>query len=76
MPENTLLAFSNHGAVGAPLASDGGDSDAVIAAFDKAGFAYDKLAADLQTEGAADFVKSWNNLLDVIVAKSAVVQAA
>ena len=40
--------------------------------FAKAGVDIDALAAQLQTEGAQAFVKSWNELLRVIESKSAV----
>src|SRR5262249_51224566 len=37
MPDKTLLAFADHGAVGDPLPADGGDVDDVLAAFSEAG---------------------------------------
>ena len=37
MPEETLLAFSEHGQVGKPMPRDGGDCEQVLAAFTKAG---------------------------------------
>ena len=37
MPEATLLAFAEHGDVGAAMPADGGDSEAVLAQFAKAG---------------------------------------
>jgi transaldolase len=37
MPEETLLAFSQHGSVGKALPRDGGDCEQVLAAFNKAG---------------------------------------
>ncbi len=70
MPEPTLKAFADHGEVGDLLPVDGGDADEVLARYAKAGVDYAKLAADLQTEGAADFAKSWNNLLECIRSKS------
>jgi transaldolase len=69
MPDATLLAFADHGAVGRPPAPDGGDADAVIAAFAKAGVDSEKLAQRLQREGEKAFIKSWNDLLDRIAAK-------
>jgi transaldolase len=71
IPEATLKAFADHGEVGPLMAVDGGDSEAVIAEFVRAGVDVDALAARLQTEGAAAFVKSWNELLEVIASKSA-----
>ena len=76
MPEGTLKAFADHGAPGAPLAQDGGDSETVLAEFAKAGIDIDALAARLQDEGAASFVKSWNDLMGCIEAKSAKIRKA
>jgi transaldolase len=70
MPEGTLKAVADHGKPGAPLAPDGGDSETVLADFAKAGVDIDALAARLQDEGAASFVKSWNDLMGCIEAKS------
>ena len=63
MPEETLKAFAEHGAVRAPMALDGGDAEAVLARFAQAGIDLDALALQLQIEGAQSFVKSWNELL-------------
>jgi transaldolase len=76
MPEATLKAFADHGSVGAPMPADGGDCEAVLAAFAQAGVDVDALAATLQREGAAAFVKSWTDLMDVIAEKSAVLEKA
>ena len=70
MPEKTLLAFADHGRVGAPLARDGGDSADVLAAFEAAGISVSALAERLQVEGADAFVKSWRSLLQRIADKS------
>jgi len=43
----------------------------VLAQFAKAGVDVDALAAQLQSEGAESFVKSWNDLMTVISSKSA-----
>jgi transaldolase len=66
MPENTLLAFADHGKVGDPLPEDGGDAEQTLKAFNDAGIDTDALAARLQTEGADAFVKSWNDLISSI----------
>jgi transaldolase len=76
IPEKTLLAFADHGEVGEVLPVDGGDAEAVIAAFAKAGIDDEKLASDLQREGADSFVKSWKDLLDCIETKSAALSGA
>jgi transaldolase len=71
VPEGTLLAFADHGKVGAPLAVDGGDAEAVIGLHARAGVDVDALAAQLQEDGAKAFVKSWNELLAGIARKAA-----
>ncbi len=76
MPEATLEAFADHGKLGAAIPADGGDCEAVLARFRTAGVDLDALAARLQTEGAASFVKSWNELLGVIASKSSALATA
>ena len=70
MPEGTLKALGDHGEIGRILPTDGGDCEAVLAEFAKAGINIDALAAQLQDEGAKSFVKSWNELMGVIASKS------
>jgi transaldolase len=76
MPEKTLLAFGAHGAVGDLLPADGGDAEDVLARIGEAGIDVDALATTLQTEGADTFVKSWDDLLARISAKSTEVRTA
>jgi len=76
MPEKTLLAFGEHGAVGDLLPADGGDAEDVLARIGTAGVDVDALAATLQTEGADAFVKSWDDLLACIGSKSDQVRTA
>jgi transaldolase len=71
MPEATLKATYDHANVSGPMAQDGADCDQVLAEFGKAGIDVIALAAKLQEEGAASFVKSWNDLMAVIASKSA-----
>lgn len=71
MPEKTLLALADHGDVGAILRRDGGDAEEVLDQFTQAGVDLDALAAKLQEDGAAAFVKSWDELLARIAEKSA-----
>lgn len=71
MPEGTLKALADHGELGAILPADGGDCEEVLAQFAKAGVDVEALAAQLQDEGAKSFVKSWHELMEVIVSKSA-----
>ena len=70
MPEGTLKAFADHGDVGAMLPADGGDCEAVLAEFAAAGVDVAALATQLQEDGAKSFVKSWNDLIAGIAAKS------
>ena len=76
MPEGTLKALAEHGEIGELLPADGGDGEKVLAEFAKAGIDIDALAARLQDEGAKSFVSSWNELMDVIAAKSAAIKSA
>jgi len=71
MPEKTLLAFADKGSVKAVMAKDGGDAEQVLSRFAQAGIDIDALAARLQVEGAASFVKSWTELMQRIKDKSA-----
>jgi transaldolase len=71
MPEGTLKALADHGALGAMLPADGGDGEEVLARFASTGVNVDALAAQLQDEGARSFVDSWRELMGVIAAKSA-----
>ncbi|HEY5424922.1 MAG TPA: transaldolase [Candidatus Tumulicola sp.] len=71
IPEATLNALAAHDVDAfAPLPDDGGDCETVLAAFAKAGTDVVALAARLQTEGAASFVKSWNALLATLASKT------
>jgi transaldolase len=76
MPEATLKAFANHGKAGATIPASGGDSEAVLSEFANAGVDVDALAAELQEQGADSFAKSWNDLLKVILSKSAALRIA
>jgi transaldolase len=76
MPEGTLKALADHGEVGPILPAHGGDCEEVLDRFAKAGIDLGTLAARLQDEGAKSFVKSWDELLAVIAAKSAALAKA
>ena len=76
MPEKTLLALADHGEIGAMLPHDGGDAEEVLDRFTQAGVDLDALAADLQRDGAAAFVKSWEDLLACLLEKSATLKRA
>jgi len=55
---------------------DGGDSDEVLARFAAAGIDVQGLAEQLQDDGAKTFVKSWNDLMAVIMSKASVLKRA
>ncbi len=76
MPEGTLKALAEHGALGGLLTADGGDSETVLARFAEAGIDVDALATQLQDEGAKSFVSSWRDLMGVIASKSAALDKA
>ena len=76
MPENTLVGLADHGEIGAMLPHDGGDAERELAEFTKAGVNLDALADQLQREGAEAFVKSWDDLMAQIAAKSAMLRKA
>jgi transaldolase len=71
MPEGTLKALADHGALGEMLPADGGDSEEALARFASTGVDVDALASELQDEGAKSFVTSWRELMEVIARKSA-----
>jgi transaldolase len=76
MPEATLLALADHGQLSSIMSADGGDSETLLARFSEAGVNLEALAAQLQTEGAKAFVKSWDELLSVMASKSNVLKRA
>jgi transaldolase len=75
MPEATLKALATHTDLGELLPTDGGNSEEVLGQFVKAGIDINALAAQLQSEGAASFVKSWSDLMQVISSKTATLEA-
>ena len=76
IPEATLKAFADHGKVAASMPADGGDCEAVLAQFGKAGIDIDALAIQLQDEGAKSFAKSWEDLMAVIASKTEALRKA
>jgi glucose-6-phosphate isomerase len=63
MPDNTLIAFYEHGEVGESMPADGGNCDAVLASFARSGVDVAALADELQREGAESFDLAWKELL-------------
>jgi len=70
IPQKTLLAFADHGKVGAALSTDGGYAEAVLEEFRREGVDDQALAARLQNEGVEAFATSWSALLAQIRDKS------
>jgi transaldolase len=76
LPEKTLKAFADHGELHGAMLEDGGDCEATLAQFAKAGIDTDALARQLQQEGADAFVKSWRELMKRITDKARQVKSA
>lgn len=71
VPEPTLLAFAEHGAVCDLLQPDEAAADEVIARVGEEGVEFDALAGRLQSQGAEAFSESWATLLECIERKTA-----
>ncbi len=69
MPQETLLAFADHGTVPGTLPRDGGEGMQVVQAFNRAGINTDQLAQTLQVDGAQAFVDAWTRLGEAVAAK-------
>jgi transaldolase len=70
MPEATLLKFGEHGTLGEVLSAGGGDAEETIFGISRLGFDMDEIAAQLQKDAADSFVKSWNEMMDVVANKA------
>jgi transaldolase len=71
LPEKLLLAFADHGQVGAVMPADGGYADAVLEEFRREGVDDDALAQRLQREGVDSFAEAWHAMLSRIREKTA-----
>ena len=71
IPEKTLHAFADHGQVKGTLPADGGNAETVLAQFTEIGVDHAALADLLQREGTVAFDKSWQDLMDCLAEKSA-----
>ena len=69
VPEPTLLAFADHGAVAELLAPDFAHASKTIAAVAEHGVDVELLAADLQAQGETAFTESWESLLKQVATK-------
>lgn len=72
MPENTLVAFADHGEIGKILTGETDSADQIIGRFELQLVNYLNLADQLQKEGADAFVSSWQNLMNAINQKRSV----
>ncbi len=72
MPEKTLLAFADHGKVLDTMRFEGGNAEAVLTEFARAGVNVNDgtLSASLQREGTAAFAKSWSDLMRCLASQS------
>jgi transaldolase len=69
IPENTLLAFADHGETGEPMRGVLRSASQIISQFEELSVNYLQLAEKLQKEGAEAFNKSWENLIGSIATK-------
>lgn len=69
VPEQTLLAFADHGRIGALLAGGDVETETVLARHIGAGVDLAATAGRLQEDGARSFTASWTSLLDGLVVK-------
>lgn len=71
MPEDTLLAFADHGRLEGLLGADAAAAATRLEPFTAAGIDLESVGRDLQVKGAEAFVASWKSLLGRIDAKVA-----
>jgi transaldolase len=76
MPEATLRAFADHGAVSAALDPDPVDAEATIREAATLGVNLEAVADELEREGVRSFADSYESLLAGIVAKTRVASGA
>lgn len=70
VPEQTLLAFANHGVLNSTMAKDDGEVVSILQQFEQIDINIASLAKQLQLEGTNAFVKSWQRLLQRIADKN------
>jgi transaldolase len=76
MPEDTLRALADRGAITTLLRADGGDCEDVLTQTAGVGGDLYSLAAQLQEEGFRSLVKSWNSLMSQIDTRTVVFKKA
>ncbi len=70
MPEATLHAFADHGAVGRALSIDPADAERTLRLAEEAGIDLDAVTAQLERDGVRSFCDSYHQLLDCIETKT------
>lgn len=71
LPENTLLAFADHGESGLPMPDADNEASLILEKFRNVAVDYQQLAEQLQKDGAKSFSQSWQHLIDTIHEKRA-----
>lgn len=66
MPEKTLKAFADHGKIEPILTTTDSAAQGTLKQFAESGIDVDALASQLQDDGTRSFVKSWEDLMNVI----------
>jgi transaldolase len=69
VPDKTLLAYADHGRLRGEMPADGGNAEATLAEFARAGIDDAAVAEQLLREGIRAFDKSWGDLMECIAAK-------
>jgi transaldolase len=70
MPEETLLAFAEHGRVSDVIQRGRTNYEQTLSMFESVGVNVEKLGSELQKQGTESFDDSWRDLLKTIEAKS------
>jgi transaldolase len=76
MPERTLLAFDDHGTLGALLSRDGGQAQHTLHLFAQAGVDFQAVAGHLQRLALNAYAQRWNDLLRWVAAQREVATIA
>jgi transaldolase len=76
MPEETIVAFQDHGSVAATLEEGVGDAERLLEQLADAGIDYDDVTDTLEREGVQKFADSFAEALDGLRAKQGALSAA
>jgi transaldolase len=75
LPENTLEAFADHGALARTVDADVDEADRVWQSLGDVGVDMDDVAAQLEREGVDSFMKSFDELISALESKAAELQS-